>query len=112
MRLMEKLPPARAAQLFYTAALIDANTLAGWGLVNEAVPGERLMERALEMAREICERSPQANRHVKTLIGPASRPADRRERIRAELERFALHMEGEDLARGLAAFRAKQPPRY
>jgi enoyl-CoA hydratase/carnithine racemase len=50
--------PSHAAQLFYTAALIDAETLAHWGVVNEVLPGDRLMERAMEIAREISQRSP------------------------------------------------------
>jgi enoyl-CoA hydratase/carnithine racemase len=112
VRLMEKLPASRAAQLFYTAALIDVGTLAAWGLVNEVVPGARLMERAHELAREIAERSPEAIRHAKALTRHAARSADRQARIRAELEAFALHIDGQDLSRGLAAFRAKQPPRY
>lgn len=112
VRLLEKLSPSHAAQLFYTAALIDVQTLADWGLVNEIVCGDRLAERALEIAREIAERSPEAVRHVKVLAGRSARPAERQDRIRAELERFALHVEGQDLAKGLAAFRAKQPAKF
>ena len=67
---MEKLSPSHAAQLFHTAALIDAKTLAEWGLINEVVPGEHLVERALEVARQIAERSPEAARHVKVLTWP------------------------------------------
>ena len=36
----------------------------------------------------------------------------RAKRIRAELERFEEHIRGVDLAKGLAAFRAKQQPIY
>lgn len=112
VRLMEKLSPARAALLFYTAALIDAKTLAEWGLVNEVVPADRLAERALEVAREIAQRSPEAVRHIKLLAGRFARSAERQDRIRAELERFALHVDGQDLAKGLAAFRSKQPAEF
>lgn len=112
VRLTEKLAPAHAAQLFYTAALIDVTRLKEWGLVNEVVPKEQLMTRAVEIAREICERSPEANRHAKALIGPIAHHADRQRRIRAELDRFALHVEGQDLANGLAAFRAKKPVKF
>ena len=69
VRLVERIGPSRAAQLFYTASLVDAETLKDWGLVNEVVPRERLMERAMEIAREICQRSPEAN--------PAHQGADR-----------------------------------
>ncbi len=112
VRLMEKLSPAHAAQLFYTAELLDARTLADWGLVNEVAPRERLLERAMEIAREIAARSPEAIRHTKMLTGRIARPPERQERIRAEIDRFALHVDGRDLANGLAAFKAKRPVEY
>jgi acyl-CoA synthetase (AMP-forming)/AMP-acid ligase II/enoyl-CoA hydratase/carnithine racemase len=112
VRLLERVSPSRAARLFYTASLIDAETLLDWGFVNEVVPGERLMDRAIEVAREICQRSPEAIRHIKALTGRTARPAERDRRLHAELERFEDHVGGADLAKGLAAFRAKQQMRY
>jgi acyl-CoA synthetase (AMP-forming)/AMP-acid ligase II/enoyl-CoA hydratase/carnithine racemase len=110
VRLVERIGPSRASQLFYTGTLLDAATLKEWGLVNEVVPGNRLMERAMELAREIGLRSPEANRHIKSLT--ARKSEARSQRIRAELEAFARHLSGKDLARGLAAFRSKQPPSF
>jgi enoyl-CoA hydratase/carnithine racemase len=112
VRLVERIGPLRAAQLFYTAALIDARTAAEWGLVNDVVPGEELMQRAGKLAGDICLASPEANRHIKALTGRIARDDRRAERIRAELDRFATHIHGGDLAEGLAAFRAKRRPRY
>lgn len=107
VRLAERIAPSRAAELFYTASLVDAETLKEWGLVNEVVPRERLMERVMEIARDICRRSPEAIRHIKALTHPADQIAARAARIRAELESFVEHIRGSDLAKGLAAFRAK-----
>ncbi len=112
VRLTERVSPSRAAQLFYTALLFDAETLMEWGLVNEVVPAERLMERAMEIARVISQRSPEAVRHIKALLGGACRAAPRVDRLRAELERFGRHVDGGDLAKGLAAFRTKTEPKY
>jgi enoyl-CoA hydratase/carnithine racemase len=112
VRLGERIGRSRAAQLFYTAALLDVRTLRDWGLVNEVIPRERLMDRAMELAREICRRSPEANRHIKALTGRMAHADARAKRIRAELERFADHLRGADLAKGLAAFRAKQAPDF
>jgi enoyl-CoA hydratase/carnithine racemase len=109
VRLRERVSPSRAAQLFYTANLVDADTLQAWGLVNEVLPGERLMQRAQALAREIAQCSPEAVAHIKALTAPSP---DRQRRFEAELERFAEHIAGNDLARGLAAFATKQPPRY
>jgi len=112
VRLGERIGPSRAAQLFYTASLIEAGTLKDWGLVNEVVPKQRLMERAMEIARGICAQSPEAIRHIKALTGRTAHPAGREVRIRAELERLKDHLDGMDLAAGLAAFRMKQHPSY
>lgn len=107
VRLRERISPSHAAQLFYTAGLVDAETLQAWGLVNEVLPADRLMDRALELAREIARCSPEAVGHIKVLTAPSP---ERERRFEAELERFAAHLTGRDLARGLSAFRAKQPP--
>jgi enoyl-CoA hydratase/carnithine racemase len=111
VRLAERISPSHAAYLFYTAALHDAQTLRDWGLVNEVVPGPRLMERAREIAREIVARSPEAIRHIKALRRK-SRDPSRAALLRAELDHFAEHVDGADLAAGLSAFRNKLPPRY
>jgi enoyl-CoA hydratase/carnithine racemase len=112
VRLAERVGPSRAAQLFYTASLVDAETLKAWGLVNEVVPNDALMERAMQLAGEICHRSPEAIRHIKALTGWIAHPETRAKRIRAELERFEEHLRGDDLARGLAAFRSKEKPSF
>lgn len=109
VRLRERISPSRAAQLFYTAGLVDSQTLQAWGLVNEVLPEDRLMDRARALARDIAQCSPEAVGHIKALTAPSP---ERHRRLEAELERFARHIGGQDLARGLAAFRAKQPPRY
>jgi enoyl-CoA hydratase/carnithine racemase len=112
VRLLERLPPSRAAQLLYTASLIEAETLAEWGLVNEVVPKEQLMARAMEIAREVCALSPEVLRHVKSLTRRSAYDEQRADRLRAELGRFETHIGGADLAEGLAAFRAKRQPEY
>ncbi len=111
VRLVERIGRSRAARLFYTAALVDARTMADWGLVDELVANDRLMLRASEIAQEICTASPEVVQHVKALIRPSA-DAGRQARIRGELDRFRLHVEGKDLAEGLAAFRAKRRPAY
>lgn len=112
VRLPERVGPSRAAQLFATADLLDAGTLAGWGLVNEVVPGARLMQRAREIAGDIVRCSPEALSHIRWLARWGSRDEERQRRLRAELDRFAQHVEGRDLAEGLSAFRAKRQPDY
>jgi enoyl-CoA hydratase/carnithine racemase len=109
VRLRERISPSQAAQLFYTASMADAETLRTWGLVNEVLPAHKLMARAHELARQICQNSPEAIKHIKSLTAA---PPERNRRLEAELERFAEHVRGADLANGLTAFRQKQPVQY
>jgi enoyl-CoA hydratase/carnithine racemase len=111
VRLEEWISPPRAAQLFYTASLYNAAVLRDWGLVNEVVSADHLMDRAVELAREIAERSPEAIRHIKALRRQG-RPQSRDLRLRAELDHFAQHVNGADFAIGLSAFRNRLSPRF
>ena len=55
----------RAREIFFLARRYDADTAAQWGVVNEAVPHAQLEETALEWARIIATKSPQASRMLK-----------------------------------------------
>jgi acyl-CoA synthetase (AMP-forming)/AMP-acid ligase II/enoyl-CoA hydratase/carnithine racemase len=109
VRLRERISPSHAAQLFYTADMVDAETMRAWGLVNEVLPAEKLMPRAQELARQICRCSPEAVRAIKSLTAPSP---ERNRRLEDELVRFAEHVRGNDLAKGLAAFREKRSVPY
>lgn len=111
VRLRERLPASLANQLFFTAAPLEADILARHGLINEVVPAERLMPRALEIASEIGDRSPQAVRRIKSLL-KAARTGERQAGFDAELSAFAEHMKGADLREGLDAFKNKRRPTY
>lgn len=59
---------ARAAELLYTGDVIDAETALEWGLVSRVVPGEQLMDNALELAEKIAAQPPQSLRLAKQLM--------------------------------------------
>lgn len=63
---------SRAAQLFFTGELIDADTACAWGLVSEVVPDDALMSRAEQLAQSICAQPPQALRMTKKLMRDGS----------------------------------------
>jgi enoyl-CoA hydratase len=58
----------RARQMSFTCRFITARTACEWGLVNEVTPPERLMPRAMEIAGDICESSPEMLKTVRDLI--------------------------------------------
>ena len=59
---------ARAAELFYTGDVIDAQTALEWGLVSRVAAPEALMEKARALAAKIAAMPPHALRHTKNLL--------------------------------------------
>lgn len=111
VRLFTKLPANHAAHLLYSAELFPAVKLREWGLVNEVVTADRLLERAREVAALYSQRSPQVLRHMKALAR-ASMETRIDDGLRRELQAFAAHLGSPDLAEGLKAFREKRKPNY
>lgn len=67
-RLPRRIGIARARQLSFTGAFIDAETALAWGLVNEVVAPERLVPRALEIAAAIAEQDPEMVARYRAMI--------------------------------------------
>jgi enoyl-CoA hydratase len=103
-RLPEAIGVARAKQMIFSGARIDAFTAERWGLVNEAVPGDGLMSRARELALEVA-----ANAPVSVQLAKAAIDGDA-----AALEALAgaLAASTEDGREGIASFREKRAPRF
>jgi acyl-CoA synthetase (AMP-forming)/AMP-acid ligase II/enoyl-CoA hydratase/carnithine racemase len=111
VRLFRKIPPNRAMQLFFSAALVSARELCDWGLINEVVPAPLVLARAKEVASRFCRQSPEVLAHIKDLAR-AYFGASPHDGFQAEIAAFAKHIGGKDLAEGLAAYRNKRRPRY
>jgi enoyl-CoA hydratase/carnithine racemase len=101
----------RALLLNLTGDPISGAQAYEWGLVERAVPAERLIETALELAGTIAERSPHA---VAVLEELAERTADLPldEGLRLEAEGFRRCLVSEDGAEGVAAFIEKRRPAW
>ena len=111
VRLFRKLPVNRAMQLFFSASLYSARELSAWGLINELVPAEQLLARAKDIASQFSRQSPEVLAKVKRLARGYF-DAGGYDGFQAELDAFAEHIGGKDLAEGLAAFRDKRRPQY
>lgn len=75
----------RAKQISFTCQPIYAHTALAWGLVNEVLPGEHLLDRAKTIAAQIVQADPQLLGAIKTLIenrnrGPLSQAFDQERR--------------------------------
>ncbi len=103
-RLPRTIGIARAKQMIFTGARIDAATAERWGLVNEVVPAAELMDRTRAMATEIAMNAPIPVQLAKAAIDGQA----------VVLEAFAgaLAAGTNDGQEGLAAFREKRPPRF
>jgi enoyl-CoA hydratase/carnithine racemase len=108
-RLPRLIGVGRAKHLMLTGQPIDAATAGAWGLASEVVPDDRLMQRALELARRIAENAPTAVQTVKQLADAAAG-----EGIATTLESLAAGFAAgtQDAHEGVAAFRAKRKPKF
>ena len=111
VRLFTKMAANRALHLLYSGELFPAAKLMEWGLVNEVVAADRLLERAREIADHYSRQSPQVLRHMKSLAR-ASFETRIENGLRSELQAFETHLQSRDLAEGLRAFREKRKPNY
>ena len=95
--------PSNAAVMTMTGDMIDAATALRWGIVSEVVPGERLMERARELASTIASRPPIAVETAKANIRAAyNLPHDQAMAYERDLQ--AITFATEDAAEGRRAF--------
>jgi enoyl-CoA hydratase len=103
-RLPEAIGAARAKQMIFSGNSIDASTAERWGLVNEVVTLEALMDRCRSLASEIAANAPVSVQLAKAIInGDEAAP---------EAFAGALAAGTKDGREGIAAFREKRSPRF
>lgn len=110
VRLPQKLTANRANYLLLSGDLLPAQTLADWGLVNEVVAPDALLDAALALAARLARHSPLGLRHIKGLAAQATH--DTEAGLRAELDAFRQYAKSQDFAEGLAAFADKRQPTF
>jgi enoyl-CoA hydratase len=108
-RLPRVIGAGRAKQLILSGEPIEAGTAAAWGLVNEVVSADRLLPRALELARRIAENAPTAVQAAKQLVD-----AGLGEGVATALEALAAGLAAgtADAREGITAFREKRKPKF
>jgi methylglutaconyl-CoA hydratase len=101
----------RARELLLSARLISAQEALAYGLVNEVVPEEEVLPRALALAQSMAQNSPTSLDLTKTLLSalPGMGFFDAL-RYAAELNTLARGTA--DLQEGVAAFLEKREPRW
>jgi methylglutaconyl-CoA hydratase len=109
--LIRQIGEKRARELLLSARLFDAEEAYRLGLVSEIVPGERLDERARELAGTLLENSPTSLARAKRLLLAVAGPELDREIELAIRENAAMRATG-DFREGLAAFLEKRKPHW
>jgi enoyl-CoA hydratase/carnithine racemase len=102
---------ARALELLWTGAFVDAVEAERIGLVNRVVPPDRLLDETRALARRLAEGPQVAIRLTKRLVYQSLR-LDLRTHLDLVSSHMAIVRETEDHREGVQAFREKRPPRF
>ena len=98
---------ARAFEMAYLGRRIDAPRALAWGLINEAVPREELVETAERLAGDLASRPPGAGAAIKAALNRATFSA-----FEGQLDFEAVlqqaRAESEEFAEAVASFGAKR----
>ncbi len=113
IRLPRRLPRAVAMEMMMTGRRAGAAELARWGVVNEVVPGARLMEAAQALAERVAASAPLSLQAIKEIVAATEGETEREAyRIMREgdLPVYRGLYASEDAAEGMAAFAEKRAP--
>lgn len=104
--------PARAAEIGYTARIVEADEAVRIGLVNKVVPSDRLFEEALELARQIAANSPGGVRMSKRAIQRNTEIGSYQAALELENRGQALLTRTDDMLEALTAIKEKRRPEF
>jgi methylglutaconyl-CoA hydratase len=100
-----------ARDLILTGRIFDAEEALRIGLLTEMVPGEKLMDRAYELAAQLIECSPLSLTYTKRLLSDHAR-AELDIHIEAAIRENAGIRSSADFREGISAFLEKRKPRW
>jgi len=115
IKLPKRIPYHVAMELLFTGRWMDAEEAARWGLVNEVVPANQLMDRARKMAALLASGPPLVYAAIKEIAREAERMSfqEAMHRInRREFGTVETLYTSEDQLEGARAFAEKRTPQW
>ena len=110
-RILQQLPYPIAMELLLTGDPMDAETAVRWGLINQIVPADRLLDTTMAAARRIARNAPLAVQSAKELA-VRSRDMDLATGLRLEQAMLRLLQTSDDIQEGTKAFAEKRAPLF
>ena len=109
--LSDRVGTLKAREIIHLGDFFSGSEAAAMGVVNQAVPAERVMLEATRLARRLARRAPIPFAAAKRLIGPAA-ALSREEAMEREQAALEEIFGTEDWREGLAAFHEGRRPDY
>ncbi len=103
--------PSRAAEMFYTGDMFNAQAALQAGIVSRVVPASQLDAETRALAQKIAQGPPVAIRAVKQVLFGAERAALEAALEREVQQQLACFL-SEDCSEGMRAFFEKRPPNF
>lgn len=112
-RLAQQIPARVAARMVYTGEPLDAAEALRWGLVNEVVAADELLDVALVLAAKVATQAPLAISTTKRMLADLTQlPTWTPEFWKSANESFRAIMRSDDALEGARAFAEKRSPRW
>lgn len=103
--------PTYAKEMIILGENNDAQTLLKWGFLKEVVPWEKLLERAIELAKDYAKMPPIPAQMIKKSINFIIGALDQAI-MHMDADQHSLTMATEDLREGISAFFGKREGKY
>jgi 2-(1,2-epoxy-1,2-dihydrophenyl)acetyl-CoA isomerase len=103
--------PSKAAEMFYTGEMIDAQEALRLGIVNRVVPPDQLHEETHKFAQKIAEAPSVSIRAMKNALF-GSRKFELEKALEDEVEQQLKCFKSPDCREGISAFLEKRPPKF
>jgi enoyl-CoA hydratase/carnithine racemase len=103
--------PVKAKQMVILAEKYNADVMHDWGFLDEVVPGEILLERAMSLAKKYAQQAPVAAQMVKRSVNAISTALDRAI-MHMDSDQFLFAISGKDFNEGIQAFLENRKPKF